>query len=138
MKETFYVYNKGDQYQLRLVENHYAVSTSSSKEGILTNLDLIVRNYKSRSKFIAILEKGDLYRYSKMSLEQREMEYLECKDIFSEEVKAVVSNALKEVREDIMPKMIKIGKTVSKKKEVEVKPTKSKTKVVKKFGMITL
>lgn len=130
MMNTFYVINKQEKYQLRLVEGHDTISMSDSEVGILQALDRVVKRYKSKSRFEKKIKGSERYPYSPKSIEKREKEYKELASEYSEVVEVVVKRALKEVQVDIAPKMI------TNKKDIKIIPLASeerdKTKKEKK------
>ena len=142
MLETFYVYSgKEDNYQLRLVKNHWTMSTSSSLEGILECLARMIVRYKSKTTFEKRLRGIEKPKVSETTQRMKEQEYLESGDKYEEEVRRVVVANLKKVKEENTPKLIGADtiKIIPKKKKEETK-TKIRPKKTgkKKIGLITL
>ncbi len=78
MENTFYIiqcpYTSQEWWQLLLRETHQVVSTSPTKAGILENVQMMVKKYKTSDNVIKAMSKTD-YQLNPNTIEQRKELY---------------------------------------------------------------
>lgn len=112
MENTFYIiqcpYTSQEWWQLLLRETHQVVSTSPTKAGILENVQMMVKKYKTSDNVIKAMSKTD-YQLNPNTIEQRK-ELYKVYECLIPEVENAVRLATKEVNNTGVPIKVKFKK----------------------------
>ena len=112
MENTFDIihcpYTSQEWWQLLLRETHQVVSTSPTKAGILENVQMMVKKYKTSDNVIKAMSKTD-YQLNPNAIEQRK-ELYKVYECLIPEVENAVRLATKEVNNTGVPMKVKFKK----------------------------
>lgn len=114
MENTFYIVQcphvSHEWWLLLLVDTHQVVSTSSTKAGILANVQMMVKKYKTSDNIYKAMSKTDFHP-NPNAIEQRK-ELYKIYEYLLPEVESAVRLATKEVNQKGTPMKLKFKKAV--------------------------